>query len=80
MNKKLESKFNHGFSIVEVLVSLLIIMILMLGIYSLVILSLNLNAENANYVQAMEIANQMGMVVILLLVGLTLFNDISRML
>lgn len=42
----------------EVLVSLLIIMILTLGIYQLIIYSLNITSDNKFYVEAIEIANQ----------------------
>lgn len=52
--------FNNqkGFSIVEILVSVLIVSILTLGIYSLIILSLKVTSENQHYVEATEIANE----------------------
>jgi len=52
------SSKNKGFSIVEVLVSVLIISILTLGVFSLIILSLKITKENQYYVNAIEIANQ----------------------
>ncbi|MCK5356965.1 MAG: prepilin-type N-terminal cleavage/methylation domain-containing protein, partial [Elusimicrobiales bacterium] len=55
-------KYTHnkqsGFSLIEVLVSVMIISILTLGIYSLIILSLRINIDNGNYVIATELANQ----------------------
>ncbi len=47
-----------GFTLMEVIVSLFVVMTLTLGIYSLVIMSLNITADNKNYVEAIEIANQ----------------------
>ncbi|GAJ17902.1 unnamed protein product, partial [marine sediment metagenome] len=56
------SSFNHqgqsGLSLVEVLISVLIIALLFLGIYSLIIFSLQITVDNKFYVEAMEIANQ----------------------
>lgn len=49
---------NHGFSLVEVLVSILIISILTLGIFSLIILSIKISTENQHYIEAVNIANQ----------------------
>lgn len=51
-------KNRNGFTLVEVMVSLAIISVLILGVYSLIILSLRITADNKNYVTAMEIANQ----------------------
>ncbi len=51
-------KNQNGVSLIEVLVSLGIIMILIVGIYSLIIFSLKINNDNKAYVVAMEIANQ----------------------
>jgi Prokaryotic N-terminal methylation motif len=58
-----ELKFQHhkksdGFTLVEVVVSLLVSLMLVLGIYSLVIYSLHITADNKYYVEAIEIANQ----------------------
>ena len=57
MKKRLKEN-KSGFSLIEILVSLFILMILTLGIYSLIVLSLKLNADNKSYVEATEIANQ----------------------
>ena len=57
MNKYI-IKDSHGFSLIEVLISLFIIMILTLGVYSLIILSLRITADNKSYVGAIGIANQ----------------------
>lgn len=57
MNKYI-IKDSHGFSLIEVLISLFIIMILTLGVYSLIILSLRITADNKAYVGAIGIANQ----------------------
>ncbi|MBU4216903.1 prepilin-type N-terminal cleavage/methylation domain-containing protein [Candidatus Parcubacteria bacterium] len=51
-------KNQKGFTLIEVTVSLAIIAVLILGVYSLVILSLRITADNKNYVSAIEIANQ----------------------
>lgn len=48
----------NGFSLMEIMVSLLIIMILMFGVYNIINLSLGLASDNKFYVEAMEIANQ----------------------
>ena len=56
MRKKI---FKHnGFSLVEMLVSIGVIAILILGLYSLIVVSLHLNEDNKNFVEATEIANQ----------------------
>ncbi len=62
---KLISEKNHGpdrtrtgFTLMEVIVSLFIIMILTLGVYSLVLLFLGITNDNKFYVEAIEIANQ----------------------
>lgn len=52
------SDTQKGFSLIEVLVSVMIISILTLGIYSLIILSIQINIDNGNYVIATELANQ----------------------
>lgn len=51
-------KNQKGFTLIEVAVSLAIISVLILGVYSLVVLSLKITADNKNYVSATEIANQ----------------------
>ncbi|MCD4762141.1 hypothetical protein K8R32_04255, partial [bacterium] len=57
-NNKTSLLFKSGMSLMEVIVSLFILMILMIGIFSLIILSLRLAADNKFYVEAMEMANQ----------------------
>jgi len=57
-NKKNILGNNSGFTLVEVLISLLIISLLMVGLYSLIIISLRVTADNAYTVEATEIANQ----------------------
>ncbi len=47
-----------GFSLIEIIISLAIISMLSLGIYSLIIFSLKINTDNKNYVNATEIAKQ----------------------
>jgi prepilin-type N-terminal cleavage/methylation domain-containing protein len=47
-----------GFSLIEVLVSLLVISVLISGVYALIVLSLRISADNKNYVEAIEIVNQ----------------------
>ena len=49
---------NRGFTLVEVLVSIVIISILVLGIYSLIIYSYGITSDNKSYIEAVEIANQ----------------------
>jgi len=51
-------KNKKGFTLIELLVSLFVIMVIMLGIYSLIIISLKLNSDNAFFIEATEIANQ----------------------
>lgn len=58
MLNELNKKKYLGFSLMEVIISMFVIMILTLGIYSLIILSLKLTADNKAYVAAIEIANQ----------------------
>lgn len=59
MKYKTNKKNNQdGLSLIEVLVSVGIIAMIVLGIYSLIILSLNITADNKYYVEASEIANQ----------------------
>ena len=47
-----------GFTLVELMISLSVILIMTMGIYSLIIISLKLNADNAAFIEATEIANQ----------------------
>jgi len=51
-------KNKRGFTIIETLVSLFVVLVIFLGIYSIIILSLKLTSDNAFYVEATEIANQ----------------------
>lgn len=51
-------KTNHGFSLMEIMVSLFILMILMTGVYNLIIIGLKLTDDNKKHVEAIEIANQ----------------------
>lgn len=53
-------KIKHliGFSLIEILVSLFIIMVLVSSVYALINYSLQITADNKNYVQAISIANQ----------------------
>lgn len=51
-------KNQKGLSLIEVLVSVMIISVLFLGIFSLINLSLQITADNKFYVGAIEIANQ----------------------
>jgi len=51
-------KKREGFTLVEVLVSIVIISMLVLGIYSLIIYSYGITSDNKSYIEAMEIANQ----------------------
>ena len=57
MLKKLNKNI-YGFSLMEVIVSLFIIMVLMVGIYNLIIISLKITNENKARVEATEIAKQ----------------------
>lgn len=50
--------YNHGFSLPEVIISLAIVSLMMLGIYSMIMLSLKVTADNSYIVEATEIANQ----------------------
>ena len=54
----MEIKSSRAFSLIEVLVSLLIIMILVSSVYSLINFSLQITADNKNNVQAISIANE----------------------
>jgi len=47
-----------GFTLIEVIVSVAILVILALGIFALILLSLRVTADNKSYVTAIEIANQ----------------------
>jgi len=58
MHNFLYKKKNKGFTFIEILVSLSVSMMLVLGIYSLVLYSLHVTADNKSYVEAVEIANQ----------------------
>jgi len=58
MNIFLYKKNLPAFTLIEILVSLLVSMVLVLGIYSLVVYSLHITADNKSYIEAMEIANQ----------------------
>jgi len=49
---------NYGFTLIEVLVSLLIVSLLMIGLYGLIELSLRVTSDNSFIVEAKEIANQ----------------------
>ncbi len=51
-------KNQSGLTLVEVMISVAIIAILFLGIYSLIIFSLQITVDNKFYVEAIEIANQ----------------------
>ncbi len=53
-----KTRNQSGFTLVEVLVSIAILVILALGIFSLILLSLRVTADNKYYVEAIEIANQ----------------------
>jgi len=55
LNLKIHEK---GFTLIELLISLFVIMMIMLGVYSLIIISLRLNSDNAFFIEATEIANQ----------------------
>ena len=54
----LYKKDRKGFTLIEVMVSLVVSMMLVFGIYSLVMYSLHITADNKFYVEALEIANQ----------------------
>jgi len=58
MEKKQKIISSTGFTLIEILVSLFIVMVLMTGIYSLVILYLQISNENKMYVISIELANQ----------------------
>ena len=47
-----------GFTLMEVIVSLFIIMVLTLGVYSLILLFLGITNDNKFYIEAIELANQ----------------------
>jgi len=49
---------NGGFTLIEVLISLLIITLLTIGLYGLIELSIRVTADNSYIVEATEIANQ----------------------
>ena len=55
-NKK--SKNQKGLTLIEILVSLFVIMLLGLGVYGLIIFSLNITSDNKMYVKALRIGNQ----------------------
>ncbi len=54
-SKKINFK---GFTLIELMVSISIITILVLGLYNLIVLSIRITSENKAYVEATEIANQ----------------------
>ncbi len=62
MNKKNNLKLifqkNDGFTLMEVLVSVFVILVLTIGVYSLIILSIKLSDDNKKNVEAIEIANE----------------------
>lgn len=47
-----------GFTLMETIISLFVLMMIIMGVYSLIVLSVRLNRENKYYVEAIEIANQ----------------------
>lgn len=51
-------KNTAGFSLMEVIMTVFILMILILGIYGLILVSLKLTSDNKMYVEAVQIANQ----------------------
>ncbi len=51
-------KNQPGFTLIEVIISVAILVVLALGIFSLILLSLRVTADNKYYVEAIEIANQ----------------------
>jgi len=51
-------KNNKGVTLLELVVSISIIMILIMGIYNLILFSLKITADNKTYVEATEIINQ----------------------
>ena len=53
---KIKNQF--GFTLIEVIISIAILVILALGIFSLILLSLRVTADNKYYVEAIGIANQ----------------------
>lgn len=48
----------NGFSLIEILVTLFILMIIFFGVYSLILFSLKVTADNKHYTEAINIANQ----------------------
>lgn len=53
-----KEKNSLGFTLVEVIVSLAIIVFIMISVYNLIIMSLRITAGNSSHVEAMEIAKQ----------------------
>ncbi len=51
-------KHKQGFSLIEIMVSMAILMLLFLGVYDLVLFTLRINADNQSYVIAINLANQ----------------------
>lgn len=51
-------KNQQGLTLIEILVSLFVIMMLGLGVYALIIFSLNITFDNKMYVKALRLANQ----------------------
>ncbi len=58
LNLKKNRNSTKGFSLIEVLVSLMLISILMISVYSLVTISLKVTVDNASYIEAINYANQ----------------------
>lgn len=55
---KYNSVRRKGFSLIEIIVSLGIVMVMTVGVYSLIIFSLKITVDNKFYVEAIEVANQ----------------------
>ncbi|MCK5416060.1 prepilin-type N-terminal cleavage/methylation domain-containing protein [Candidatus Parcubacteria bacterium] len=58
MLKKLSKLNKKGFTLIEVMVSLMLISMITVIMYNIIILSLKVTADNAGYVEAMSLANQ----------------------
>lgn len=56
--KILKNADNRGFSLVEILISLMIISLITLVVYSIIILSLRVTSDNSSYVEAISLADQ----------------------
>ncbi|OGF27890.1 hypothetical protein A2303_05940 [Candidatus Falkowbacteria bacterium RIFOXYB2_FULL_47_14] len=57
-NVNKQEKTQKGFTLMELIITIGVISILTLGVYSLIIISLRITADNKNYVSAIEIADQ----------------------